>query len=786
MAYYHDYGIKYFGSFSSIPINNINSITYDIIIKKKNYSDVVTPLVLASSPAIHTYLQDEARPGIKGSELSVSILNIDNTMPLKNFYSENDDEFKVELIEHSTNKTLFIGYLIQTDCQEIETDIAHEIKLVFSDQLALLKGIPFNDAINKSYFRYIPYGTGTKPQIFVYNGVIEFPDPSFYNNYGNLVITDLFTLPDPVTEFTLQPGCGMVIEINGKTIGSYKITRMTSDALSRQFYLDQQPPILSNLQFFNCRIYFINSMRYYEAYSLGNIITACLLSTGVKTDYVYYIGSLQVKNFSSVKTDDLLNTLMIDVRSFYESNKWESTYDVLRKIMELLGATIFQANGNWYIVRYNELMYYNNNIPYIRYGIAFNYIDQGSNIIKIRDIGIGNDIEYGLNSSIIRPYNNIILNTKFEQYNEIFLNERLDKLGAFITASFGPTETIRDYEIPYIYTEPVGTTKITLRKVTDVNNKLLNKYIHVDGEGMQVGTFYKFSNALHPIIVEKGDKFKLSFEVKYLAITPRPFPPTLYATITVGTWYLSNIKIGSNEETPTYWIQQNRSFRKFLDIENTDFISIDIDASEIPESGELIIDINALDNTNFSDFRNFDFNYQPYYSGKLYINGQYHSSNIYFDIKNNTDVDYYIDNTSHPNLRNSIYLYNSAKTNRKYPSVFYEGISNFEYSLGQIIIGQEHNWRNKARLKYEGTILSATIDSNISTALTPLFVFKYMNEVYKNFIIGKCDINYKENLINNITLYEMWDSVEDADSITNGIRSNEFRIYNFDYSYNEK
>ncbi len=149
----------------------------------------------------------------------------------------------------------------------------------------------------------------------------------------------------------------------------------------------------------------------------------------------------------------------------------------------------------------------------------------------------------------------------------------------------------------------------------------------------------------------------------------------------------------------------------------------------------------------------------------------------------------FIDTILKPSISGSLILSVNESTGvLEYVQEFDESVTATIYKLGQIIVGQEHNWRDKIRLKLEGNMFPVSeieTYNNTLRFINPAVILKYDNEPNKSFAFGKIEINYKSNTYNG-TIYEMWDSETDADSIENGISSDPRKIYNFEYLYNEK
>mgnify|MGYP003434059223 FL=1 len=133
------YGIIYFSEF-----NDLKNIDFKIEIYKKDYSGGSTRVNCASNPVIHLWDKDEVKGLIKGSQLTVNLIN-EGSLPLTSFYSESDDGFIVIFSTAGGNNILFAGQLVQDDCSEDLVDFAHEIKLSFTDNLGLLKDVTVSE-----------------------------------------------------------------------------------------------------------------------------------------------------------------------------------------------------------------------------------------------------------------------------------------------------------------------------------------------------------------------------------------------------------------------------------------------------------------------------------------------------------------------------------------------------------------------------------------------------------------------------------------------------------------
>jgi hypothetical protein len=136
-----NYGLRYTASYSSTTDKN-----YRVDIYFKDYVGAANSVKCAGRPVIHKWESDEPLTPIKGSSLTVTLIN-EGWLPLTAFYSVEDDFCKIVLTWEDANAVLFTGFLVQDDCREPLTDVNHEITLAANDNLGLLKGLKLDAAL---------------------------------------------------------------------------------------------------------------------------------------------------------------------------------------------------------------------------------------------------------------------------------------------------------------------------------------------------------------------------------------------------------------------------------------------------------------------------------------------------------------------------------------------------------------------------------------------------------------------------------------------------------------
>ena len=134
-------GLKYTSSFDSIRTQS----RYNLEIYQDSYDSTPIPIILAATPVVQEWQEDDPLAPIKGSTLTIN-LTTSGGLSLLDFYSDNDNEFRVKLIEDTTAGTLFDGFIQQDDCSEVQVDFIHTIKLTATDNLGTIKDITLGRA----------------------------------------------------------------------------------------------------------------------------------------------------------------------------------------------------------------------------------------------------------------------------------------------------------------------------------------------------------------------------------------------------------------------------------------------------------------------------------------------------------------------------------------------------------------------------------------------------------------------------------------------------------------
>jgi hypothetical protein len=507
------YGVKY-----RMPFISRKNISYyvDLLLKDHELDTVVT-LTGAPDPFLLNYESgdnDIINP-IRAGECTVNFYN-DGATPLTTFYSEDDEAWQIRLYcdDPLPDVPLWEGFLVQDDCRETFLDPPHIVQLKGTDNLALLKNVPFDKA-------FIPEITETNSNVLTYNefaGTISEGRTTLGINFvsstntpvdfttGNSPLQDLAGY-DPTfndDRWILKNGStAKTFHITG-TISvqfldfgeAYRWTLQKSNATSTVIALMANTDIVrhdipidvtitlqagerlfpigySDNDFSNNKQYFASTWTITEnpqtvttsildKLTLFDYIKFSLIKTGLALPLSIY--SNIYENTMPDRGDDPVNEMFSQTHLFSgmflnDDGTWANCYDILEKILFPLNATLQQAGGGWKIIHWPELRSNANNG--IR-GTAYDETFANPAAITLAPnapIAIGSDmifINADATKSILRPYKNVKFTFNYQQPRELIRNINLQQEGNLIREYDDPNDTtgktkIKEYELPHWY-----------------------------------------------------------------------------------------------------------------------------------------------------------------------------------------------------------------------------------------------------------------------------------------------------------------------------------------------
>lgn len=733
------YGFKYIAEFV-----NIKDVPYQLQVWQKNYTGSTFRLNLAANPVLHRYDSDEPKSPIKSSSLTINLLNEGNVHPIESFYSNEDDEFLVYLLQDST--LLFKGFLVQDDFSELMVDYTHPIKLTASDNIGLLKDVALDMT-----------GIQAKVPCYVQTSIITVSPP---NQYWIFIANSPFT-PVVGTPFTISGHPTVGVD------GTYTPTQVGNNG-NNNFSVRVAVPVINTIVPQQCTVNGISEIDVNNnRYSLANTIYSCLDKTGLNIGYNVYCNLHEQYH----RTDrSFLEQTYVDVDTFISGDNNDNCYNVLQKIMQRFGLTLFQALGEWQIVRWDEIN--TGTVNGYSYSPLFTY--SGIRTLPTAlDFGFEQDTspQFGLTKYLSRPYEFVTETFDYKQPKYLLKNYDLQKLGLLLrTVNISANEIYKEY-VATDWNGYYGTTPISERFIRVVQDALGNetaRYLVIRGTTFDTAR----SVQSMPIEVTKGDKVNFSFQVK----TNTSQPGTV--TLTFAVRLVDGINNKYVSETPVdngNWVNTIGFSYVIASGDNTNqWHTVTIKSSQIPFDGILycyLAQITPTPQTTAKEsiYKDIRLEVLQFVNDSSKIKGHVHKDLQLLSIKNNNELSISLDDSSRNTIAGTLfspYFGNIVQRRCQY----WSRIGNNDTKrIGEITTIDNLQHRSITRLKLEGTFDDIKVGSqNISM----LNHFKYSLYPNKFFVFGNLEFDYRNNFI-NCTGWEKYDSTE-ADIADN---------YSFTYLY---
>jgi hypothetical protein len=750
-------GLKYTSSFDSIRTQN----RYIVNIYQDSYEGSPISVVLAATPVIQEWQEDDPLAPIKGSTLTINLITY-NYLSLLDFYSDNDNEFSVEFIEDDTSTVLFKGFILQDDCSEVQVDFIHTITLTASDNLGTIKDIAldraallFNDTITTTS---VPCVFNPAGPYIVINYGLEWPvqpgQTFTIDGTPFTMVTNLGEIDLVYTGWCIQ----IVEEIPSLVIGTYDITY--KEPVSLEGYIQ-----------------------------LLTFIKLCLRATYV-TDLplsVYcHITPTDGEIFVDTGETRMLEDVTLLGNTFLKGNEYMSCYDVLEAIMKRFNMTCFQSLNSWWIVRTPDLFLDyqqgETTINYYKYlANTFVYDDKYS-INKSYIIATGAYVETGLLKSIIRPYRRTLETFNYVQPEDLLCNSQFTDLGPLIEVRTSGGYTFKEYELPcwYNYDASPGPYPDRFIRVTlDPFNNEADRYVVVKGNTYDSSRSVQSEN----IVLNEGDIFDYSFQFSTDVSQSGPVTTIFAIRITDGTTILYlqtdgtwNTTIGYSYVTPS---SQNTNQWQNVEIKNI----------TVPFGGVLNIFLaeatsSSSDETRYKDLR---FTLKFVIAGQGQVSGHSHTASQSRNLNNINDVEIFIDNSERSSISGTLFLTSQTGilqnkcTTWKFGQGINTGVPATIYqNLGQVITSTYMFQRFKPRSKFNGNLLYIKNANGIMSNLA-IFSNEFAGDLYHNkMLFGSLAIDYK----NDSAEFTMWEVFNSEFSYINNFTDFESYLYNILYQFN--
>lgn len=727
------YAVKYIAEFDSL----IPAITgYKVELLFKDYVGGVTRLTGAGTPVLIKCSEDTPNAPIKGFSATFTYINQNNAYPISNFYSTADNEIKMR-VSYGT-QVIFEGFLVQDDFTEILTDQNHEVTLSANDNLGLLKDVLFNTAAAalsipitdrisiKTFLSICLQSTNLELETNICEEVYTFPQP--YTEVASLTAVaaqnKFFT-----TLIASHYQVGQVITISGSLFnnGTYTITN------------------IDNSYFLNCTV------------------------TGTVTDETNTGGVSFATSVSYYWLDTLINP-----NTFYKDDAtYESCYDVLYRILDRFRATLFQANGQWNIIGWDEMRYYTSYaIPSRVYDYQFVPIGSGT-LGQPVTIGYGQTTypEYGVSTRPFRPYKYTKETFNYRQPANLLKNADLQTLGTLITQYTYLTQTIKEYEFTGWSNNWPGTA-ITrfIRVIYNSIGEEIDRYVVLRGA---TGDSPRAVQA-DPIEVNEGDRVTFSFTVRTSQSIPGSSTAQFALRLYDGTTnrYVDDVYTGDTNWIAGLGYSVTVDASDNFDNEHT----VTIESSPIPFSGLLYCYLRKVctNDTDETIYKDLSFTYYPYVNGGRKIIGQTHQSTQATDTKNKNEKEVYIDSVTANSIQGCIFKPQTSGLLQVRTNAWRRGHMTEAWKLGEITTFEHLFWKRITRRIIDGNFRTLLQSGAHLSMAAPV---EYSGFPGLIFVWGLFTMDLKRSTVTG-TLYEFPNSTE--------IDINLVWEYEFKYLYETK
>ena len=495
--------------------------------------------------------------------------------------------------------------------------------------------------------------------------------------------------------------------------------------------------------------------------NLWDIIQHCVYCTGLQ---------LPVNLYENLHENDQIGDMIfphlteVNIEVFLNGETWDDCYTVLEKILTEYGMSLFQSNGVWNIIRWHEMRYYLGAVPGYSYDNAWqlqgpitldNTLSFGAPFPSVTPGNTNNAIN-GFQNRILRPFKytkhtlNYKLPTQFKNSNLLILGRLLRQ---YTQGTGSALLNIYEYESPFWIVHSFLNQTVFIRVTKDNIDFEIERFLVVKGQAAIPYTA-AVSSAIEvdqgdDIIVTANVRAFTSFTNTYFALAVRNTYPTTFSKFANGT-------DGTGGSDP--W--QNSASWLYHDSPNGQWFGISIAPTHIPNDG--LIEFYLASMTSGTDpnqethYRDIRIEYKAKINESTTTIGHYHKDEQTEVIKNNEDIEVFIDDTP----KNAIYssTFNVGQNIgliHKRTQLWHRGhISPTVEAtrVGHIITNEQEFWRLKPRTILEGTVNGIYDGINHASMLT-----RYTNDQIPNynFIFGKCSIDYRNNEWTG-TLWEMY------------------------------
>jgi len=719
------YGLKYQTQFTSVQDDNNPSLDYTLKFLFKDYAGEVATLTGGGTTVIQRCTVDEPNAAIKGQSLDIRLVNEGN-IPISSFQSDDDDGVQVQLLDENSN-IVFIGFLVQDDFYEGMVDFGHEITLSATDNLGLLKGVILSDADVRRSFYAVRRTNGVDTVVYVYVA-----STAFYPQAGDTIEIGggTYIIDTAVKEDTVISSIG------------YNWTITTTTTTGGIAYGDET-------------IYLTGSVNLLRRNTLLSIIALCIGETNLPLVLNIFHNLYEYRQDNTLSTFD---QTLIDTQLFISGETYMNCYEVLTMILQTFRCTLFQANGCWNIVCWDEANRVSNSINAFVYDETFTFIgtDTFSNIVNIGPEPELTQPEYELTQGGTRGWKFSRKQFDYDYPKYLLLNSPLTTLGALRSDYTSSGIRYQEYEATYF--ENSGSSPAVTRFIrveTEVaTNREIQRYLVVTG----TTDFTNVSKAVqaYPIEAHIGDKLKFSFKFRgtqtFSGVWTLVFAVQLYD----GTLsnYLDELPEGNLEWKSTFGYVYDGTGQQ-----TSEWHEVTMESSQFPFSGLLYCYFTEFQQTGVeTHFKDITFEYITLISDSSKITGHIHKQEQDVNKKQNQDITIRIDDSPRNAIAGTLFLDTSTGVLQDRTTAWRYPADANGWVLGELTTLDELTWKQKTRAKFEGGF-NGLWQNNLPISL--LTIARMSFTPTKNYTFGLLTIDYKNNRYDG-TLWELYDDNDPA------------------------
>jgi hypothetical protein len=447
-------------------------------------------------------------------------------------------------------------------------------------------------------------------------------------------------------------------------------------------------------------------------------------------------------------------------------------YKVLELIFDRFNLTLFQANGVWNIVRWQEFRYYTTPfpLPYFVYNSALEYTGTGT-LDRFFTTGFEESIypENGLVRSIFRPYNFDKETFNYQQPKYLLRNFDLQDLGALITSYTVGPNTYSEYEFNGWFAATSPQPSFYIRVITDTaTGDEVERYVVVDGSTGDTAR----SVISTPFEVSAGDKIQFEFTFKTEDSQAGP------ATVVLAVKLYDGTTTNYADEDPTVNWKTGIGWNYLIPTggNTNEDQSVVIDPGQIPFDGLIYCYLPQADlsgTRNETRIKDIRLTYTPFINDSTKVTGHVHTSSQDVVIKNNESIGLQLDDSPRNSIVGTLFKPSFSSLIQDKTLDWYRITNSSErLRIGEITTYEQLRWRQIPRTKLEGTFYGLSPTDHLSM----LAILTNTAMVGLNFIFGMLEIDYKNNSFNGT----QWEVYEDGENVTEPIN------YEFKYLYSSK